>query len=214
MTKNTVVIKINSMEWQPSPSTSVWRKRLEHIGEVESGIVTSIVRYDPDSKFKEHNHPDGEEIFVLDGTFSDEHGDWPEGTYLLNPEGHAHSPRSQKGCTLFVKLRQYPGKSRKQITINTNEISWKKNDNNKKIKTLYKEDGYPEEMRLEKWDAGTEVEKSLYPKGAEILVLKGTLQDENGFYSKLNWLKFPPNSTHKPFSENGCEFYIKTGSNF
>lgn len=207
-----IIIDINSMDWQPSPSSSVWRKRLEHIGESESGIVTSIVRYDPDSKFKEHNHPDGEEIFVLDGTFSDEHGDWPVGTYLLNPEGHAHSPRSQKGCVIFVKLRQYPGKSRKQITINTEKIGWSKLSGSKEVKTLYKEEGYPEEMRLEKWDALTGVEKTSYPSGVEILVLSGTLQDEDGSYPKLTWLKFPPNSTHQPFSESGCVFYIKTGN--
>ncbi len=207
-----IVLDINSMEWQPSPSSSVWRKRLEHIGDAESGIVTSIVRYDPDSNFKEHNHPDGEEILVLEGTFSDEHGDWPEGTYLLNPEGHAHSPRSQKGCIIFVKLRQYPGKSRNQISINTNEAEWKEINNSKKIKTLYKEDEYSEEMRLEKWDSNTAAKEISYPNGAEILILKGTLEDEDGSYSKLCWLKFPPNSTHKPFTEKGCEFYIKTGS--
>jgi hypothetical protein len=27
----------------------------------------------------------------------------------MNPHGSRHSPRSQTGCTLFVRLRQYPG---------------------------------------------------------------------------------------------------------
>jgi anti-sigma factor ChrR (cupin superfamily) len=32
---------------------------------------------------------------VLDGVFSDEHGDYPAGTFLMNPHGSRHSPRSQ-----------------------------------------------------------------------------------------------------------------------
>ena len=58
------------MTWQASPSTSVWRKRLDHLGEnAESGRVTSIVRFDSKSSFSLHDHPDGEEILVLDGVF-------------------------------------------------------------------------------------------------------------------------------------------------
>ena len=96
-----------SMTWQPSPSGTVWRKRLHLVGGAESGQVTSVVRYEPGSSFPAHDHPDGEEILVLEGVFSDEHGDWPAGTYLLNPEGFRHAPFSREGCRLFVKLRQY-----------------------------------------------------------------------------------------------------------
>ena len=80
------------MEGQPSPSGAVLRKRLHLVGPPESGQVTSVVRYQPGATFPEHGHPEGEEILVLDGTFSDEHGDWPAGTYLLNPEGFHHAP--------------------------------------------------------------------------------------------------------------------------
>ena len=79
------------MEWVSSPSGSVWRKRVHLVGPPESGQVTSVVRYEPTSRFPAHDHPEGEEILVLDGVFSDEHGDWP-GTYLLNPEGFRHAP--------------------------------------------------------------------------------------------------------------------------
>ena len=99
------------MDWQASPSPTVWRKRFYRDGPTEAGIVTSLVRYDAGSTFPTHHHPDGEEIFVLDGIFSDEHGDYPAGTYLLNPDGTSHSPHSKDGCTLFVKLRQYKARA-------------------------------------------------------------------------------------------------------
>ncbi len=107
-----VVVSTATMEWQSSPGAGIWRKRLELRGAAESGRVTSIVRYDAGSRFPPHEHPEGEEILVLEGIFADEHGAYPAGTYLLNPEGFRHAPRSDQGCVLFVKLRQYPGSDR------------------------------------------------------------------------------------------------------
>ena len=74
------VMDTQQMDWTPSPAGNVLRKRLHLVGEVESGQVTSIVRYLPGSSFPEHGHPEGEEIFVLEGTFSDHVGDANEGT--------------------------------------------------------------------------------------------------------------------------------------
>ncbi len=112
-----VVLTTASMDWQESPSPNVLRKRLDLIGPPEAGRVTSVVQYRPDSKFPSHPHPDGEEILVLDGVFADEHGRYPAGTYLLNPEGFSHAPFSEEGCVLFVKLRQYPGTERRHVAI-------------------------------------------------------------------------------------------------
>jgi anti-sigma factor ChrR (cupin superfamily) len=41
---------------------------------------------------------------VLEGTFADEHGVYPAGTYLRNPPGSRHHPYSPDGCVIFVKL--------------------------------------------------------------------------------------------------------------
>ncbi len=118
------VVRTADMDWQPSPSPTVWRKRLYLDGPAEAGIVTSVVRYDAGSSFPSHSHPGGEEIFVLEGTFSDEHGDYPAGSYLLNPDGTSHAPFSKDGCTLFVKLRQYAGTGRMQVQMDTNVLDW------------------------------------------------------------------------------------------
>ena len=96
-----------AMEWAPSPSGTVWRKRVHLVGAPESGQVTSIVRYEPDASFPAHDHPGGEEILVLDGVFSDEHGDWPAGSYVRNPPTSRHVPGSEPGCVIFVKLWQF-----------------------------------------------------------------------------------------------------------
>ena len=55
------------------------------------------------ARFRNHSHPGGEELFVLSGSLSDEHGDYPEGTWLRNPPGSEHSPYSEEGCLVFLK---------------------------------------------------------------------------------------------------------------
>ncbi len=62
------VMNIDDMEWLASPSRTVWRKRFDLL-DGEFSRVTSVVRYDPDSSFAAHDHPEGEEILVLDGVF-------------------------------------------------------------------------------------------------------------------------------------------------
>jgi anti-sigma factor ChrR (cupin superfamily) len=99
-----VVINHHDLPWIASPELGVERRMLERLGD-ELAKATSIVRYDPGSKFKTHTHELGEEILVLEGVFSDETGHYPEGSYVMNPPGSSHAPFSEFGCTLFVKLR-------------------------------------------------------------------------------------------------------------
>lgn len=101
-----VVVRSAEEQWQASPAVGVERKLLER-EEAERGRATSIVRYAAGAAFNTHEHPLGEEIFVLEGVFSDENGDYPAGTYIRNPPGSHHAPFSREGCTLFVKLHQF-----------------------------------------------------------------------------------------------------------
>jgi hypothetical protein len=96
---------------------------LDRIGD-EVAKATSIVRYLPGSKFKTHTHEFGEEIFVLDGVFSDETGDFPAGTYIMNPPGSSHAPHSESGCTLFVKLRHLGSDQLEREVLNTTKATW------------------------------------------------------------------------------------------
>jgi anti-sigma factor ChrR (cupin superfamily) len=205
------VAHTDKMEWTSSPSGTVWRKRVHRVGPPESGQVTSIVRYEAESSFPAHDHPDGEEIFVLEGVFSDEHGDWPAGTYLLNPEGFRHAPFSKSGCLLFVKLRQFPGRDREHIVVDTNVLDWQPGSIPGVAEMpLYKQRGYSDEARLQRWDAGASLGETVYEHGAELFVLDGEFADEEGNYSKGSWLRLPAGSSHRPRSVAGCTLYVKT----
>ena len=200
------------MAWAPSPSGSVWRKRVHWVGPAESGQVTSVVRYEPRSRFPPHDHPEGEEILVLEGVFSDEHGDWPAGTYLLNPEGFRHAPFSEPGCVLFVKLRQFPGRERRHVVVDTRKLAWQPGTIPAvACKTLYEQAGFSDVTRLERWEPRADLGVISYELGAELFVLEGELADEAGTYSSGCWLRLPAGAAHRPRSAGGCTVYIKRG---
>ena len=67
------MINHHELPWIASPESGVERRMLERQGD-EVAKATSIVRYKSGSKFQVHLHELGEEIFVLDGTVSDEAG--------------------------------------------------------------------------------------------------------------------------------------------
>jgi anti-sigma factor ChrR (cupin superfamily) len=204
------VADTSRMEWARSPSGSVWRKRVHLVGPPESGQVTSVVRYEPHSKFPMHDHPEGEEILVLDGVFSDEHGNWPAGTYLLNPEGFRHTPFSVPGCLLFVKLRQFPGRTRRHVAIDTDRLAWTPSSIPAvAYKPLYQQAGFSDLMRLERWEPHADLGGVSYEQGGELFVLEGDFTDEAGTYSKGCWLRVPAGSIHHPRSAGGCTLYVK-----
>ena len=201
-----------AMDWTTSPSGTVFRKRLHLVGPPEAGQVTSVVRYMPESSFPPHDHPDGEEILVLDGVFSDEHGDWPAGTYLLNPEGFRHAPFSRPGCVIFVKLRQFAGKDREHHVIRTGELAWQSAEEpGVEYKPLYRQAGYTDVMRLERWAKGTARGSLNYPGGVEYFVVAGSFADDDGQYPAGAWLRLPLDGSHAPRTSEGCTVYIKTG---
>src|ERR1700753_1428102 len=111
------------LDWTPSPIPGIDRRMLDRIGD-EVARATSIVRYAPHSHFSSHRHDGGEEFLVLDGVFQDEHGDYPAGTYVRNPPTSSHTPGSEPGCTIFVKLWQFDPDDRIQLRTDTRYLSF------------------------------------------------------------------------------------------
>jgi quercetin dioxygenase-like cupin family protein len=99
-------VRFDASNYIPSPSYGVNRFMLDRIGE-EKARATTIVQYQPNSSFPEHEHIGGEEFLVLEGTFKDQFGEFPAGTYVRNPIGSKHAPWvDADGCTIWVKLLQ------------------------------------------------------------------------------------------------------------
>lgn len=195
--------------WEKSPASGVWRKKLDRHGE-ESGRATSIVKYEPRSSFAEHSHTDGEEFLVLEGTFSDESGDFSAGTYVRNPDGYRHTPFSANGCSIFVKLCQFQKRDDERKIINTKNAEWVPGLVTG-LSVLPLHTFEYENIALVRWNPGTYFQRHTHVGGEEILVLEGVFEDEYGQYPAGTWIRNPPDSEHTPFSKEGCLIYVKTG---
>ena len=90
-----VFVPGDTWDWVASPQAGVERVMLDRIGG-EQARATSFVRYAPGSEFPAHDHPGGEEILVLSGTFSEDGKDFPAGWYLRSPPGSAIAPPARK----------------------------------------------------------------------------------------------------------------------
>lgn len=203
------LVRSDDVDWVPSPAKGVDRKMLDRVGE-EVARATSLVRYAPGSQFAEHEHGGGEEFLVLEGVFSDEKADYPAGTYVRNPVGTRHAPHSESGCTIFVKLHQFAEGDTEQKVIQTNDVGFRPGLV-PGLSVLPLHQHGTESVALVRWQPGTVFSSHQHWSGEEILVLEGVFQDEFGDYPAGTWLRSPHLSKHKPFSEQGCLIYVKTG---
>lgn len=199
-----------TLEWLASPMKGVSRRMLDRIGD-EVARATTIVRYDPGSHFSAHTHTGGEEFIVLDGVFQDEHGDFPVGSYVRNPPTSFHTPGSEQGCVIFVKLWQFDRDDRTHVNINMNKRQFTADAARVGIKTmpLFKDDR--EQVRLERWAAGATV--SIDTKGgAELLVLEGRFTESDEDFVKNSWLRVPDGyELSMTAGDSGARVWIKTG---
>ena len=203
-----VVLSHHDLPWIPSPELGVERRMLERQGG-EIAKATSIVRYQAGSKFQAHHHALGEEIFVLDGIFSDETGDYPAGTYIMNPPESSHAPFSESGCTLFVKLRHLGSDQLEREIINTTTAPWYQGmvPGLNVMPLMQQGSG----STLVKWAPKTFFNPHRHYGGEEIFVVEGVFEDEHGRYPTGSWIRSPHMSMHKPFSKEGCIIFVKTG---
>ncbi len=206
-----VVINHNDLPWVASPESGVDRRMLDRIGD-EVAKATSIVRYQSGSKFHSHSHGFGEEILVLEGVFSDEVGDYPAGTYIMNPPGFTHAPYSKTGCTLFVKLRHLGSDQVDREVINTKTACWYQGmvPGLNVMPLMQQGSG----STLVRWAPKTYFNQHRHYGGEEIFVVDGMFEDEHGRYPAGSWIRSPHMSIHQPFSIEGCIIFVKTGHLF
>ncbi|CAM3502955.1 cupin domain-containing protein [Parendozoicomonas haliclonae] len=206
-----VVIRPQDYQWVDSPMPGVERMKLDRIGD-EVGRATSLVRFAPNSQFSAHRHDGGEEFLVLEGVFSDEHQDYPSGSYVRNPIGTAHTPRiGESGATILVKLHQFRPEDQEQKALDTNTGVWHQGlVDGLRVMLLHDFEG--EHVALVEWAPNTRFNPHRHWGGEEIFVLEGTFYDEHGEYPKGTWIRSPHLSQHKPFTkEDGALIFVKTG---
>lgn len=197
-----VIVHADQTKWQASPMKGVRRKMFDRIGD-EVARATSLVRYDPNSHFSPHVHTGGEEFVVLEGTFQDEHRDYPVGSYVRNPPESKHTPSSESGCLMFVKLWQFDLTDRTHIHLNIHDTQ------SSNVVPLFQD--VRENVRFEVWEENAVITIDT-SGGAEVFVLEGTVSHDGDTLRLYSWLRLPigANETLVP-GVNGARVWIKTG---
>ncbi|MCU1394949.1 MAG: hypothetical protein JWM34_3377 [Ilumatobacteraceae bacterium] len=104
-------LRTDDMAWQPTDSPGFWIKvLLDEAGAPDRGGRpshgnTQLMRVDAGAFADFHDHDQLEEIFVLDGEFTDQHTTYRAGDYCLRAIGATHIAGSDTGCTVLLVYR-------------------------------------------------------------------------------------------------------------
>jgi anti-sigma factor ChrR (cupin superfamily) len=96
-----VIVNTLKSDWRPGVVPGLKVLSLHEYG----GEHVALVNWAPNTEFKPHIHHGGEEVFVIKGTFYDEHGEYPTGTWIRSPHGSKHTPYTRgDGALIYVKV--------------------------------------------------------------------------------------------------------------
>ncbi|MEX0662384.1 MAG: cupin domain-containing protein [Balneolaceae bacterium] len=102
------IVDTNQLDWQPLVEKGihyegVFVKSLLY-NEEKKRSTTILLKFEAGASYPYHNHPAGEEFFVLEGSCTLDGTTLTAGNYLYTPPNFKHSVTSQNGCTLFFMI--------------------------------------------------------------------------------------------------------------
>jgi hypothetical protein len=183
---------------------------LDRLGD-EVARATSIVRYAPGSHFSPHVHDGGEEFLVLEGVFQDEHGDFPTGSYIRNPPTSSHTPGSDPGCVILVKLWQFDLEDRTPVRLQTATMEPVADPDRPGVSVIPLFEDNREVVRIENWAPSARVPLG-DAGGAEIFVLDGGFEEAGERFAEQSWLRLPEGmESAARAGPDGAKVWVKTG---
>ena len=104
----TSLVRSQQLEWRPLAEpgvTGVYIKELlfDH---ATQRAPTILLQFDAGATYPAHNHPGGEEIFVLEGDLKLGKDHLHAGDYLYTASNGKHAVWSQSGCIALLKVPQ------------------------------------------------------------------------------------------------------------
>ena len=96
------------MEWSPLTEDGVDTHgvfvKVLRFDEVAGRPPSFLLKFEAGSSYPYHNHPAGEELYVLEGSCVIEEVMLKEGDYLYTPPGFKHSVKTDTGCVLLFMV--------------------------------------------------------------------------------------------------------------
>ena len=91
------MVDTKSLEWKN------FRKNASIKNLTSEGVQIDLIKLEPNSHFDEHIHERTEWLYVLEGSFTDENGEYSQGHFVIAKKGSKHSTKSGKeGCKVLV----------------------------------------------------------------------------------------------------------------
>lgn len=100
-TRQQIRTNIYQSAWEPGSIPQIQLQILDQ--QVGYSEKVWIERWQPGTALSNLAETEMKEIFVIQGTWQDELGSYPAGSWLRYPPGCVYSPRSEAGCLIYVK---------------------------------------------------------------------------------------------------------------
>jgi anti-sigma factor ChrR (cupin superfamily) len=102
----TQLVRSDQIEWKPLAEagvTGVFVKVLRFDRETRRA-PTILLKFEPVATYPAHDHPGGEELFVIEGDLKLGKDHLYSGDYLYTSPHGKHAARSEKGCVVLVRV--------------------------------------------------------------------------------------------------------------
>jgi anti-sigma factor ChrR (cupin superfamily) len=210
------VVDTNAMPWEPAGRPGVSMKILERVNDPKKGRETALFKLEPGTTLPTEKLKERLEIFVLEGSLSDEHGQYGQHTYIWNPPGFTLTLSTKEGAVFYAKRRQpiYPDDAqRERRLIDAKTAKWLEFPHRgADVLHLYKDPNGLETGRIGHVHTGRKLPSHNHSIGEETFVIEGRLSDEYASYGKGVWFRMPCGVPHAPFTgEERCKMLIREG---
>jgi anti-sigma factor ChrR (cupin superfamily) len=99
-----IYVKPQEIEWRPSQFEGIDIKVLYE--DKEAGEMTCLLRWKAGATLPFHKHPELEQSWVIEGSFSDHDGICRAGEFVYRKPGSMHETHSAEGCILLAIYRK------------------------------------------------------------------------------------------------------------
>ncbi len=210
---NLVIVRPDEMVWENTGAEGVSKVVLERLNHTEFGRETVLLRLAPGTHLSPEVLKERIEIFVVEGTFSDGHGEYGPQTFVMNPPGTNYRAASASGCVLYVKHLRGFSDGAERIVTNLETAPWTPfGDRVAEVVHFYKEPDRDVTARVGRVYPQAQIMEHDHPGGEEVLILDGVFSDQFGDGKPGTWLRYPIGLAHAPYSgPEGALIYIRDG---
>ncbi len=111
----TILVKLHQFEKEDQRQVAIDTQNGEWLAGERPGIEyqplhefgperVALIRWAPNTPLSRHVHDGGEEVFVIEGAYCDEHGEYPAGTWVRSPDRSDHEPFTRdEGALVYIK---------------------------------------------------------------------------------------------------------------